>query len=119
LAGVSVVADRAENAGQDPRYRERFDIALARAVAPLPALAELTLPFVRVGGQAVLQKSGDVAAELATAETAVRILGGTARIVPIDLAALPGRSLVVIDKIGPTPAPYPRRAGMPAKRPIA
>jgi 16S rRNA (guanine527-N7)-methyltransferase len=120
LSDVEVVTGRAEDAGRDRQYREVFDLALARAVAALPALAELALPFCAVGGLAVLHKRGDIAAELARAEGAIGILGGELREVrTVDMPEFPDRRrLVVLQKTSPTPARYPRRPGAPAKRPL-
>jgi 16S rRNA (guanine527-N7)-methyltransferase len=121
LDGVTVVAERAEVAAHQAVHREAYDVALARALATLPVLLELTLPFLRVGGLLVAPRKGDLAGELARAALALRELGGAAR--PPQPIALPeladGRALVLVDKVAPTPAAYPRRPGLPAKRPLA
>lgn len=120
LAEASVVAERAERLGQDPAYREGFDVVLARALAPLPVLAELTLPLCRRGGMVVAYKSPGVEGEVAGARRAIEVLGGAApRIVEVP-AAVTGdpRVLVTIEKRGPTPRKYPRRPGLPAKQPL-
>ncbi len=117
---VLVVGARAETAAHEPRFRERFDIAAARAVAPLPVLCELTLPFVRPGGKAVLLKGPGVARERDAGDLAAGLLGGGLPDVIED--RLPGgirRSLVVIPKVGGTPPVYPRRTGFPSRRPLA
>lgn len=107
--------------------RESFDIAFARAVADVAALAELTLPFARVGGLAVLHKKANISNELDRAQGAINTLGGELRhVMPITfagaltgaLAGLNGNALVVIEKRRATPVRYPRRPGMPAKRPL-
>ena len=120
LRGVTVVAARAEEAGQDPARREGYDLALARALAEMAALAELTLPLVRVGGWVVAQKGEDPAAEVRAAQKAVKLLGG--RVVEVLPVVVPGleaaRHLVVLEKIATTPPGYPRRPGVPAKRPL-
>ncbi len=120
LANVTVLRGRAEELGQKPEYREQFDFAAARAVAELRSLVELTLPFVRLGGVLIAQKSLDVQAEAEAAADAIQALGGTRReIIPVQLPDVPeSRYLVVIEKIGATPEKYPRRAGMPEKRPL-
>ena len=119
LGGVSVVAARAEEAAHRPDLRERFDLALARAVAPLPALFELTLPFLAVGGRAILHKAGDIAGEVAAGERALGTLGGSAlRVTPVALPSLSGHLLVEVRKQSPTPPGFPRRSGVPAKRPL-
>ena len=93
---------------------------LARAVATLPVLAEYTLPFCRLGGQVVAQKGASAQEEAQAAEHAISILGGQVqRVIPVELMGLAeARNLVVIDKVARTPARYPRRPGIPAKRPL-
>jgi 16S rRNA (guanine527-N7)-methyltransferase len=120
LPDVTVVKARAEEAGQDHRQREQYDVALARALAGMSALAELTLPLVRVGGLVVAQKGGDPAAEVDTAHTAIVTLGGQVQeITPVVVPGLEGtRHLVVLKKVSRSPSKYPRRPGMPVKRPI-
>jgi 16S rRNA (guanine527-N7)-methyltransferase len=121
LSNVEIVAGRAETVAHRPEYREGFDLVLARAVAPLATLAELTLPFCAVGGVFIGQKKGAIELELSQAGQAIGLLGGRLREVrQIELAHFPEpRRLVVIDKVAPTPASYPRRAGLPAKRPLS
>ncbi len=121
MTGIKVVTGRAEEVAHQAGFREGFGVALSRAVAKLPALAELTLPFCRIGGIAVAQKKGDIGEECAAAGYAIRVLGGRVRnIVKVDLNELPDeRRLVIIDKVQPTPPRYPRRSGMPEKRPIS
>ncbi len=120
LDDVEIVVGRAEEVGHLSEYRERFDIVLSRAVAPLPALVELTLPFCTIGGSFIAQKKGDVDQELSQAGKAISLLGGKLREVKrIDLEEFADeRQLVVIDKVSATPLQYPRRPGMPAKRPL-
>jgi 16S rRNA (guanine527-N7)-methyltransferase len=120
LADTLVVAGRAEDMAHKPDLRESFDLVLARAVAETAALAELTLPFCATGGLVVLHKKGDIEAELDRARDAVGTLGGRLREVrPVDLPEFTDRRvLVVIEKVRATPDKYPRRAGMPEKRPI-
>ena len=120
LDGVGVLQARAEDAGRDPALRESFDAVLARGVARLATLAELTLPFLRVGGVLVAHKSADVNAEVAAAAVAIEALGGASPVVhTVSAPGLDdGRTLVVVEKATATPEKYPRRAGMPAKRPI-
>lgn len=120
LEGVEIVVGRAETVARQGPYREGFDLVLSRGVAPLPVLAELTLPFITPGGCLVAQKKGDTAAEIAAAGRAISLLGGRLREVrAVDLAELADRRhLVIVDKIAPTPPAYPRRPGMPAKKPL-
>ncbi len=121
LDDVEVVVGRAEEAAHQPRYREKFDLVLSRAVAALPTLVELALPFCAVGGSFIAQKKGAIDEEITRANKAISLLGGSLREVKrVDLPSLPGeRYLVVIDKLSPTPEKYPRRPGLPAKRPLA
>ncbi|MBR0367698.1 MAG: 16S rRNA (guanine(527)-N(7))-methyltransferase RsmG [Clostridia bacterium] len=111
---------RSEDAARTPELRERFDVAVARAVAPMNVLCELLLPFVRVGGRMLAMKGPNLDDELRDAERALAILGGAVERV-IDLP-IPGRDWnhrgVWIVKVSPTPDKYPRRAGMPEKRPL-
>jgi 16S rRNA (guanine527-N7)-methyltransferase len=120
LDNVEIIAGRAEDLGHDPRCREKFDLALGRAVAPLPALVELGLPFVSVGGRMVAQKKGDITRELEETRRAAAILGGRiSGTVPVNISGLrDGRCLVVIEKVSATPREYPRRPGVPARRPL-
>jgi 16S rRNA (guanine527-N7)-methyltransferase len=120
LENVEVLNARAEEAAHPPLYREQFALVLSRAVALLPTLVELTLPFCRIGGRFVAQKKGDVEQEVDGAKEAITILGGKlGEIRRIELAGFrDARYLVIIDKICPTPDKYPRRAGLPKRRPI-
>ncbi len=117
LQGVAVVATRAEEAGHDPRFREAFDVAVARALAPMPVLAELCLGLVRVGGRLLAQKTESE--DLDAARNAVEIMGGALGSVHASpSAARRGGTVVVINKVGPTPAGYPRRPGVPSRKPL-
>jgi 16S rRNA (guanine527-N7)-methyltransferase len=120
LENVEVLNSRAEEAAHLPAYREQFDLVLSRAVAPLPTLAELTLPFCRIGGRFIAQKKGGVDQEIAGAKKAIAVMGGrldeTRKIELDEFADV--RYLVIIDKIYPTPREYPRRPGVPKRRPI-
>ncbi len=120
LDDVEIVAGRAEEVAHQARYREKFDLVLSRAVAALPTLVELTLPFCAVGGSFIAQKKGTVDDEINRAAGAIGLLGGSLREVKkVALPAFPDeRCLVVIDKLSPTPEKYPRRLGIPAKRPL-
>jgi|SRR5712692_82752 len=117
LRDVEVVARRAEDVGHDIRYREAFDVAVARALASMPVLAELCLPLVKVGGRLLAQKTGTE--ELAAAQNAIEILGGSAAsVLPAASAARASGTVVVIRKIRPTPVGYPRRPGVPKRNPL-
>jgi 16S rRNA (guanine527-N7)-methyltransferase len=135
LEGVEILAERSEHLAQDESYRQRFDLVLSRGVAKLATLAELALPFCSLGGTFIAMKKGDVDEEVAEAQRAIDALGGRLRQVKwIRLEELTGgelsgsvdseksgkeeRALVVIDKLTATPDRYPRRPGIPRKRPL-
>jgi 16S rRNA (guanine527-N7)-methyltransferase len=120
IQGIDVITGRAEEIAQKPEYRQQFDVVLSRAVAHLPVLVELTLPFCAIGGRVIAQKKGDIQLELEQAIKAIDILGGNlSRVEKVEMEGLDDeRYLVVIDKIVLTPAKFPRRPGMPGKRPI-
>lgn len=120
LEGVELVHARAEDAGQQPEHRQAYDWALARAVAAMPVLVEYLLPLLRLGGQAVIQKGEAGPVEAQAAEKALRVLGGAIRQVrPVELpGVVEQRYLIVIEKVAATPAAYPRRSGVPTKRPL-
>ena len=102
LENVEIITGRAEEIAHREEHREKYDMALSRAVAPLAALAELTLPFCKPGGRVIAQKKGDIEKEIARAQKAVQILGGTlSEIRQIELSEFPDRRcLVVIEKTG-------------------
>lgn len=117
LSNAALLCGRAEELARPP-YRESFDLALARAVAPLNQLLELLLPFVKPGGKALCWKGPALFSEMAEGASAAGILGGSPGSL-IDLG-IPGRShyVQVFDKTSPTPKQYPRRAGIPGSRPL-
>lgn len=108
---------RAEDAARDPDLRERFDIALSRAVAPMNVLLELTVPFVKVGGQSLMYKAANVSDELAVSSNALRQLGCKARLHSFDVS-WGERTIVAAVKQAPTPKKYPRKAGSVEKSPL-
>jgi 16S rRNA (guanine527-N7)-methyltransferase len=118
LKETEVIWGRAEDIAKD--RRESYDLAVARAVAPLNVLCEYCLPLVRVGGLFIAYKEEKVEEELEEAEPAIEILGGALK--EIKKVKLPNsdivRSLVVIKKLSSTPLKYPRRSGMAKKRPL-
>lgn len=120
LADVEICTGRAETFGHQADLRETFDLALTRGLARLPVLLEYSLPFCRLGGRMVAFKHGDLDAELARAGGAIEALGGRlSPVVPVEVSGLTdNRVLVVVEKIAATPDRYPRRPGMPAKRPL-
>ncbi|HYM67405.1 MAG TPA: 16S rRNA (guanine(527)-N(7))-methyltransferase RsmG [Patescibacteria group bacterium] len=117
LKDVEVVARRAEEVGQDARYRESFDLVVARAVAPMPVLAELCLPLVKVGGSFMAQKTASESP--APALAAIALLGGELEgVVAAPSAARRSGTVVMVRKVRSTPAAYPRRPGVPARKPL-
>ncbi len=120
LDNVTIIHGRAEELGQIREHRQRYDWAVARAVAEMPILAEYLLPLVKVGGRALAQKGEGAPAEVQRGEWAITQLGGRVRrLAPIELRGLAEtRYLVVLDKVAATPDKYPRRAGIPNKRPL-
>jgi 16S rRNA (guanine527-N7)-methyltransferase len=120
LENIEISNSRAEEAAHLSPYREQFALVLSRAVASLPALVELTLPFCRIGGRFIAQKKGDIDEEVNRAKKAIATLGGKLnQIKKIELDEFDdARYLVIIDKIHPTPNKYPRRLGLPKRRPI-
>jgi len=120
LKNVEVVNSRAEEAAHSPLYREQFALVLSRAVALLPTLVELTLPFCQIGGRFIAQKKGEIEQEVNSAKEAITVLGGKLdQIKKIELDEFDdARYLVIVDKICPTPGKYPRRPGLPKRRPI-
>jgi 16S rRNA (guanine527-N7)-methyltransferase len=111
---VEVVIERAETAAHS-HLRETFDLAVSRALGPMPVLAELCLPFVRVGGRLLAMK-----VTVEPAQGAISLLGGGApSVLPAPSSARDRGLLVVVPKVAPTPPAYPRRPGLPARRPLS
>ena len=119
LKNIIAVHGRAEDFGQDKKYRESFDIATARAVANLATLTELCTPFIKVGGSFVCMK-GDATEEIKNAEKAIKELGMKKE--KIDTFKLVGndadRTIIIYKKEKSTPNKYPRKAGVPSRNPI-
>lgn len=120
LSQVDILQERAETIASQPDRREKGDWAIARAVAALPVLVEYLLPLVRIGGFALAMKGETGPAEAQSAEHAINILGGRLhQLIPVTLPGVEDeRYLVVIEKIAATPERFPRRVGIPAKRPL-
>jgi len=117
LRDVQVLARRAEEVGHEPLYREAFDIAVARAVAPMRVLAELCLPLVKVGGRLLAQKTESE--ELSAAGHAIEAMGGVLKaVIPAPSAARGSGTVVIVDKVRSTPPAYPRRPGVPKRKPL-
>ncbi len=120
LTNLKAVWGRAEELAHQADYRENFDLALARAVSQTNVLLELALPFMKVHAAAVFYKGKDYERELTAIENALPVLGAQLdRTVPYLLPRDFGeRALVVIEKIEPTPSQYPRKPGVPQKKPL-
>jgi 16S rRNA (guanine527-N7)-methyltransferase len=120
LSNAQVLNKRVEQLGQDCVHRESYDWAIARAVASLPILAEYLLPLTRVSGYCIAQKTLVSEFEISKATSALSQLGGRLdQIVPVDLPGInQTRHLIVMRKISATPKKYPRRPGIPKKRPL-
>ena len=123
---VTLIHARAEEGGQNPDLREKYDVACARAVAALPTLSEYCLPFVKVGGRFIALKGPDADRELEDARRGVGVLGG--KMAGVDALVLPAqpiegiepmeRRIVRIDKVKHTPATYPRHGSKIKKNPL-
>lgn len=120
LKNIEIVHSRAEDFGQNKKYRENFDIATSRAVANLSTLSEYLIPLVKINGKCICMKASDVEEEINQAKNAINVLGGT--IEKIEEFKLPesdiGRTIIIINKQKQTPNKYPRKAGTPSKEPI-
>lgn len=118
LEGIEAIHGRAEDLARDKEYREKYDLSVSRAVANLSTLSEYCLPFVKIGGQFISYKSGQIEEEVASSKSAVFLLGGKINdTVKFELGES-GRSFIVIDKVKGTPKTYPRKAGTPSKKPL-
>lgn len=120
LSNIIAIHGRAEDLGHNPKYREKYDLCVSRAVANLSTLSEYCIPFVKKGGMFISYKSGGSAEEIQSAGKAIKVMGG--RTAELCTFTLPGtdisRILVPIKKVEPTPKKYPRKAGLPNKSPI-
>ena len=118
LEGIEAIHGRAEDLARDKKYREQYDLVVSRAVANLSTLSEYCLPFVKIGGQFISYKSGDIEEEVVASKSAVFLLGGKIKdTVKFELGES-SRSFVLIDKTKGTPKTYPRKAGTPSKKPL-
>jgi 16S rRNA (guanine527-N7)-methyltransferase len=120
LSGVNIFHGRAEEVGQSTTFRENYDRAVSRAVAPLNILVEFCLPLVKPGGFFVALKGPDLEDELRNAQSAIATLGGIVKNTVSFNLPISGdpRCMVIIEKKSSTPAKYPRRPGMPEKKPL-
>jgi len=120
LTNVTVLSKRVEEVARMPAHREAYDIAIARAVAPAPTLAEYLLPLVKVGGRSLMQKGTRGPEEIREAEKIIDLCGGEiSDVLHLDFEGIEGEgNLVIINKVRPTPGEFPRAVGIPAKKPI-
>ncbi|QDZ23456.1 ribosomal RNA small subunit methyltransferase G [Chloropicon primus] len=120
LKNVEVTWSRAEDVGRDAGKRGSWDLAVARAVAPLNVLCELCVPMLRVGGYLVAAKGPDPEAEVKAARNALgQLKAEVVGIIPVSSFGSHGqRTVVVIRKVGETPRKFPRQAGTPKKKPL-
>lgn len=120
LTNAAVITGRAEELAHNALYREHFDMAISRAVGSFATVIELMLPFCSLGGVSIIQKKGDIREELNNGQKALNILGGRlTEIKTINLEEIgEERLLVVVEKVVNTPEMYPRRAGIPTRRPL-
>lgn len=118
-SSITLLHGRAEDFGQNPKYRAQFDYVTARAVARLNVLSELTLPFLKKNGKLLSLKASQMIDEMSEAKKAIAILGGKLG-EPLDYALPNGdeRHLVIVEKKKETPKKYPRKAGTPNKSPL-
>ena len=120
LGNTTILRERAETAGRHPDHRDRYHLILSRAIAPLPVALEYALPLARVGGHCLAMKGPQAPDEIAKSDRALSELHG--RIAQTKDLSLPHsmgrRTLLLIEKTAPTPDHYPRRPGLPAKRPL-
>lgn len=116
---TQTVHSRAEEGGQNPKFREKYDVAVSRAVANLPALCEYCMPYVKVGGVFISMKGSDGENELENAKNAIAILGGkTESCKTLTLPDGSTRTIITIKKIQPIPQKYPRRSVKINKQPL-
>lgn len=120
LKNIETIHGRAEDYGKDKKYREKYDIAVARAVAPLNILLEYLIPFVKVGGKCICMKGSNSEGEILVSKNAIKILGG--ELIKTDDFYIPNtdmkRKIIQINKIKKTDDKYPRKAGTPSKEPL-
>ncbi|HAJ05987.1 MAG TPA: 16S rRNA (guanine(527)-N(7))-methyltransferase RsmG [Chloroflexi bacterium] len=120
LTNIRIINNRAEIIGQQSDHREYYDWAIARAVAELPVLIEYLLPFTHINGFCIAQKTYSAYDEITNSTKALSTLGGRLeRVIPVSLPSMRKRRyLIVIKKTCRTPSKYPRRPGIPTKKPI-
>jgi 16S rRNA (guanine527-N7)-methyltransferase len=119
LDGIDVIEGRAEELAHAATHRGGYDLVVARAVAALPVLLEYCVPFLRVGGVLAATKGSAAQSELDASTAALAALGAEVRqTAPLEVAGLPAQTVVIVRKVAETPERYPRRTGIPTKRPL-
>jgi 16S rRNA (guanine527-N7)-methyltransferase len=120
MENVEVIRARAEDLGQNKHHREKYDWAVARAVANLKVLSEYLIPLVKIGGAMLAQKGENGPAEAQSAEESMQILGGKLKqLIPVHLPSVAeDRYLIIVEKVAATPPNYPRKPGIPMKQPL-
>lgn len=120
LQNICAIHSRAEELARNSNYREKYDVAISRAVANLSTLVEYMLPFVKIGGKCICMKGSNVKEEVENSKKAIKELGG--KIIKIDDFILPSsdyeRNIIIIEKVEQTKGKYPRKAGIPSKEPL-
>lgn len=117
---LNILTGRAETLAHKAEFRGGFDFVVSRAVASISVLAELCLPFCKTGGTMIAQKKGEIESEIYSAQNAIETMGGKLKkVMPVHIDGMgKDRSLILIQKTGDTPISYPRRPGIPNKRPL-
>ena len=118
LEDVETIHSRTEDLAHNQKYREKYDMVTARAVASMNVLAEYCIPYAKIGGYCAAYKSGNIEEEIENAKNAVKILGGKIEKTDVFEIYEMGRSIVLIKKASSTPKMYPRKAGTPSKNPL-
>jgi len=118
LEDVEAIHSRTEDLAHNSKYREKYDLVTARAVASMNVLSEYCIPYAKIGGYFAAYKSGNIGEEIENAKNSIKTLGG--KIEKTDMFELyeMGRSIVLIRKVNSTPKIYPRKAGTPSKNPL-
>ena len=118
LEDVEAIHSRTEDLAHNSKYREKYDLVTARAVASMNVLSEYCIPYAKIGGYFAAYKSGNIEEEIENAKNAVKTLGGKIEKTDVFEIYEMGRSIVLIKKASSTPKMYPRKAGTPSKNPL-
>ncbi len=119
LENIDTIHGRAEEIARNKQYREQYDVATSRAVAPMNVLLEYLLPFVKVGGICICMKGPNVTEEITNIDNVVKILGGKyIKTINLKLEGEMERNIIIIEKIKETSSKYPRKPGTPSKQPL-